>query len=57
EAKRAGDATMTMLDLVVLPKGTFLKWMQHRGKVGGQNKVPRLYKDETFINQLLRDTL
>jgi hypothetical protein len=52
EAKRAGNATMTMLDLVVLQKGTFLKWMQQRGKVGGQNKVPRLYKDETFIKEL-----
>jgi hypothetical protein len=48
---------MTMLDLVVLQKGTFLKWMQQRGKVGGQNKVPRLYKDETFIKELLQDTL
>ena len=52
EAKRADDATMTMLDLVVLQKGTFLKWMQQRGKVGGQNKVPRLHKDETFIKEL-----
>ena len=52
EAKRAGDATMTMLDLVVLQKGTFLRWMQQRGKVGGQNKVPRLHRDETFIKEL-----
>ena len=52
EAKRAGDATMTMLHLVVLPKGTFLKWMQLRGKAGGQNKVPRLHKNEEFVKEL-----
>ena len=52
EAKRAGDATMTMLHLVVLPKGTFLKWMQQRGKAGGQNKVPRLHKNEEFVKEL-----
>ena len=52
EAKRAGDATMTMLDLIPLPKGTFLKWMHQRGKVGGQNKVPRLHRNEEFIKEL-----
>lgn len=53
EAKRAGDATMQQLDMVSLPKGTFLKWMQQRGKVGGQNKVPRLFKDERFVKELM----
>ncbi len=53
EAKRAGDATMLQLDLVVLPKGTFFKWMNRRGKAGGQNKVPRLYKDERFVKELM----
>ena len=52
EAKRAGDATMTMLNLVVLPKGTFLKWMHRRGRAGGQNKVPRLHKNDEFVKEL-----
>ena len=43
---------MQMLDLVPLPKGSFLKWMQLRGKVGGQNKVPRLHEDQRFIEEL-----
>ena len=54
EAKRANDATMLMLDLVSLPAGSFLKWMQQRGKVGGQNKVPRLHKDQSFIEELVK---
>jgi GH3 auxin-responsive promoter. len=53
EAKRTNNSTMNMLEVVSLPKDTFYKWMQQRGKVGGQNKVPRLYKDETYINQLV----
>ena len=52
EAKRAGNATMQQLDLVVVPKGTFLRWMHQRGKVGGQNKVPRLHEDQRFIEEL-----
>lgn len=53
EAKRASNATMGPLELHALPKGSFFRWMQKKGKTGGQNKVPRLYKDETFITELL----
>ena len=53
EAKRASDATMKQLELITLKKGTFLQWMRQKGKVGGQNKVPRLHKDTQFIEQLL----
>ena len=52
EAKRASDATMKQLEIVTLPQGTFLKWMQQKGKIGGQNKVPRLYTDDRFIREL-----
>lgn len=53
EAKRKNNATMLPLELVAVPEGTFFKWMQLRGKLGGQNKVPRLYKDLTYVNSLL----
>lgn len=54
EAKRASNATMTQLELIALPKGSFNAWMEKRGKLGGQNKVPRLWKDEAFINSILK---
>ena len=54
EAKRTGNATMQQLELKILETGTFLKWMRQKGKVGGQNKVPRLHKDSQFIDQLLQ---
>jgi len=52
EAKRA--STINRLKMNVVPSGTFYKWMEARGKVGGQNKVPRLYKNRHFIEQLLK---
>lgn len=52
EAKRSPGSTMQRLKILPLAPGSFLKWMEQRGKLGGQNKVPRLWKDQTFINQL-----
>lgn len=31
----------------------FTDWLKGKGKLGGQNKVPRLWNDRTHINQLL----
>ena len=54
EAKRFKDTTLLRPTLTVAPEGTFYRWMKERGKVGGQNKVPRLYNDRTYIDQLIR---
>lgn len=32
----------------VLPVGTFYKWMESKGKVGGQNKFPRVIKNVQY---------
>lgn len=53
EAKRFKDTTLLRPTLTVLPEGTFYRWMKGRGKAGGQNKVPRLCNDRTYIEQLL----
>ena len=53
EAKRFKDTTL-LRPLTIAPEGTFYRWMKERGKVGGQNKVPRLYNDRTYIDQLIR---
>lgn len=52
-AKREGNATMERLQIISLAPGTFLKWMERRNKLGGQNKVPRLYGEMRFINELV----
>lgn len=52
EAKRSPGSTMRRLQILPLAPGTFYRWMESRGKTGGQNKVPRLWKDQKYISQL-----
>ena len=35
-----------------VPPGTFAAWMKRRGKLGGQNKVPRVINDEALFDDL-----
>lgn len=53
EAKRYKNLTLTRLEVVLAPKGTFYQWMKKRGKVGGQNKIPRLANDREYLDSLL----
>ncbi len=53
EAKRYKNMTLEMPHLVVAPKGTFYNWMKKRGKIGGQNKIPRLSNNRKYLDQLL----
>lgn len=53
DAKRTNDSTLDMLRIDTVPEGTFYRWLALQGKIGGQNKVPRLYNDRTFVEQLL----
>lgn len=36
-----------------VPPGTFAQWMKSRGKLGGQNKVPRVISDANLLRNLL----
>jgi hypothetical protein len=38
---------------VVASKGTFIQWLREKGKMGGQNKVPRLSNDREYLEELL----
>ncbi len=53
EAKRYKNMTLVQPLLTIVPKGTFYRWMKNRGKIGGQNKIPRLANDRQYIDQLL----
>lgn len=54
EAKRHKNLTLEMPQIIVAPRGTFYKWMKERGKIGGQNKIPRLANDRKYLDELLR---
>ncbi|MDR2911977.1 MAG: GH3 auxin-responsive promoter family protein [Alistipes sp.] len=53
EAKRWRDTTLCAPVVTALPAGTFLRWMEARGKTGGQNKVPRLANDREYVEDVL----
>jgi hypothetical protein len=44
---------LVQLKLNAVPKGTFLGWLESKGKVGAQNKIPRLCNTRTFLEQIL----
>ncbi|HKJ41904.1 MAG TPA: GH3 auxin-responsive promoter family protein, partial [Sunxiuqinia sp.] len=53
EAKRHKNLTLEKPHLVVAKDGLFYEWMKQRGKVGGQNKIPRLSNDRKYLDDLL----
>jgi hypothetical protein len=54
EAKRWHDTTLCAPIVTPVPPGTFHRWMEQRGKTGGQNKVPRLANDRQYIEDILK---
>ncbi|RMG24758.1 MAG: hypothetical protein D6730_12170 [Bacteroidetes bacterium] len=53
EAKRSFDLALLAPLVRVLPPGTFMSWMRKRGKLGGQNKVPRLANHRRYVDEIL----
>jgi hypothetical protein len=51
-AHRAGDVGMNPPLVEQVPRGTFGRWMKARGKLGGQNKVPRVITDQELFASL-----
>jgi hypothetical protein len=52
EAKRKGNTTLNPPLVRAVKQGTFYAWMRQRGKLGGQNKVPRLSNTREYVEQL-----
>jgi hypothetical protein len=52
----AGKILRTLV-LVPLKKDSFIEYMKSIGKLGGQNKVPRLSNDRTIANELIKSAL
>ena len=52
EAKRVNDLIMRAPIIRILPKGTFYDWLKSKGKLGGQNKVPRLSNNRELIDEI-----
>lgn len=52
EAKRHKDIALRMPLVHAVAKDTFSAWLRSKGKLGGQNKVPRLSNDRTFLEEI-----
>jgi hypothetical protein len=53
EAKRHKNLTLEMPHVISAPTGLFYRWMKKRGKVGGQNKIPRLANNRKYLDELI----
>lgn len=53
EAKRHKNLSLEMPHFIIAKKGLFYEWLKKRGKVGGQNKIPRLSNDRQYLDQLI----
>lgn len=52
-AKRSGGLGMGLPTVTPVPMGTFHRWLDSRGKLGGQHKCPRCSNDRTIIEDVL----
>lgn len=53
DAKRKGDLALVAPKVHIVETGTFYNWMKKRGKLGGQNKVPRLSNNREYVEDIL----
>lgn len=53
EAKRYNNITLREPIIHIAKPNLFYSWMEQRGKLGGQNKVPRLSNTREYIDPLL----
>lgn len=53
DAKRYKDIALVAPTIHIVAEHTFYNWMKKRGKLGGQNKVPRLSNSREFVEDIL----
>ena len=53
EAKRYKNITLRLPVVRKIKPNVFYKWMKEKGKLGGQNKVPRLSNNRKYIEEVM----
>ncbi|MDB5283755.1 MAG: auxin-responsive promoter family protein, partial [Bacteroidota bacterium] len=51
--KRNNDLALNPLEIIPAKPGLFYAWMASKGKMGGQNKIPRLVNSRKVIEEIL----
>ena len=55
-AHRSDGFGMHAPDVRAVPPGTFARWMKSRGRMGGQNTVPRIINDQQLFHDRVHFT-
>lgn len=53
KAKRVNNIALRIPKINVVKSNTFYKWLKQKGKIGGQNKIPRLSEERVFLEEIL----
>lgn len=53
DAKREKNMALNLPTVHKAKKGTFYNWLKSKGKLGGQNKVPRLANNRHYLNEIM----
>lgn len=54
ESKRYNNMTLALPKINVAKENQFYDWLKQKGKLGGQNKIPRLSNSRKHLEELLR---
>ncbi|AMA50164.1 MULTISPECIES: GH3 auxin-responsive promoter family protein [Flavobacterium] len=54
EAKRYNNMTLNPLKVNIARENLFYDWLKEKGKLGGQNKIPRLSNSREYLESLLK---
>ena len=57
EAKRQNNLALQPLEIIVARPNLFHDWLDSKGKLGGQHKVPRLSNTREYIEEMLEEIL
>lgn len=53
EAKRQNNLALQPLEVIVAREHLFNDWLDQKGKLGGQHKIPRLSNNRNYIEEML----
>lgn len=54
EAKRQNNLALQPLEIIVARNNLFHDWLDSKGKLGGQHKIPRLSNTREYIEEMLK---
>ncbi len=54
DAKRSNNMVLEFPEITKVKNGTFDAWLKQKGKLGGQNKVPRLSNSREYVEEILK---